>query len=228
MKVLAIYGCGGAGRESKEIAELQGNWKEIVFVDDAYSNDLFKGIHRYNYSEFRERFQPDEAEFTISLGEPELKVRLYNKLSEEGFSFANIVHPTAIISPSATIGNGLILKAHSIISADAVVGNNVSIEENGIIGHDSVIGDHCQISANVVVAGNCHIGEATYIGLGVPIKQGSAIGANCVIGMGSVVVRDIPDNVIAVGNPCRVLREITEEDRDYYFRDRKFDVDDYK
>ena len=54
------------------------------------------------------------------------------------------------------------------------------------------------------------------------------IGDNVVIGGGSVVTKDIPPNVIAVGNPCRVLREITEADRDYYFRDRKFDVDDYK
>lgn len=49
-----------------------------------------------------------------------------------------------------------------------------------------------------------------------------------VIGAGSVVTKDIPDNVIAVGNPCRVLRAITEEDRKYYFKDREFDVDDYK
>ena len=53
------------------------------------------------------------------------------------------------------------------------------------------------------------------------------IGDNVVIGAGSVVTKDIPSNVIAVGNPCRVLREITEDDRQYYFKDRRFDVDDY-
>jgi maltose O-acetyltransferase len=47
-------------------------------------------------------------------------------------------------------------------------------------------------------------------------------------GGGSVVTKDLPDNVIAVGNPCRIVREITEDDRDYYFKDRKFDVEDYK
>jgi maltose O-acetyltransferase len=54
------------------------------------------------------------------------------------------------------------------------------------------------------------------------------IGSNVVIGAGSVVTKDIPDNVIAAGNPCRIIRTITEEDRDTYYRDRKFDVDDYK
>ena len=57
---------------------------------------------------------------------------------------------------------------------------------------------------------------------------GVTIGNNAVIGAGSVVIKNIPDNALAVGNPCRVIRMITEEDRDYYYRDKKFDVDDYK
>ena len=48
-----------------------------------------------------------------------------------------------------------------------------------------------------------------------------------VIGAGSVVTKDIPDNVIAAGNPCKIIREITEKDRDFYYRDRRFDVEDY-
>ena len=71
------------------------------------------------------------------------------------------------------------------------------------------------------------IGENVWIGGNVLVCPGVTIGNNVVIGGGSVVTKDIPDNVVAVGNPCRVLREITEEDRHYYFRDRKFDVDDY-
>ena len=71
------------------------------------------------------------------------------------------------------------------------------------------------------------IGNNVWVGGSVCIMPGVTIGDNVVIGAGSVVTKDIPANVIAVGNPCRVVREITEEDRDYYFRDRKFDVDDY-
>ena len=206
MKKLGIYGCGGAGRESKEIAEMMGKWSEIFFIDDAYSNDTFKGVRRMNYAQFVHDYSPDEVEVTISLGEPELKVKLYDRLKNDGYKLADIIHPSAQISPSASVGRGVILKSNALISSDAVVGENVSIEENGIVGHDSVIGDHCQISANVIVAGGCQVGSATYIGLGVPIMQGSKIGSNSVIGMGSVVVRDIPDNVIALGNPARPMK----------------------
>jgi maltose O-acetyltransferase len=56
---------------------------------------------------------------------------------------------------------------------------------------------------------------------------GVTVGDNVVIGAGSVVTKDMPDSVIAVGNPCRVVRAITDDDRDFYYRDRRFDVDDY-
>ena len=72
------------------------------------------------------------------------------------------------------------------------------------------------------------IGDNVWIGGNTCIVPGVTIGDNVVIGAGSVVTKDIPANMIAVGNPCRVIREITEADRDYYYKDRKFDVDDYK
>ena len=72
------------------------------------------------------------------------------------------------------------------------------------------------------------IGDNVWIGGNTCIMPGVKIGNNVVIGAGSVVTKDLPDNVIAVGNPCRVIREISEEDRDFYYKDRRFDVEDYK
>ena len=71
------------------------------------------------------------------------------------------------------------------------------------------------------------IGDNVWIGGNVCIMPGVTVGDNVVIGAGSVVTKDIPDSVIAVGNPCRVVRTITDDDRDFYYRDRRFDVDDY-
>lgn len=71
------------------------------------------------------------------------------------------------------------------------------------------------------------IGNNVWIGGNVVINPGVNIGDNVIIGAGSVVTKDIPANMIAVGNPCRSVKEITEEDRKYYYKDRVFDVDDY-
>lgn len=69
-----------------------------------------------------------------------------------------------------------------------------------------------------------HIGANVWIGAGAVVLPGVTIGENSVIGAGSIVTRDIPANVVAVGNPCRVLREINEHDREYYYRERKIDL----
>jgi len=66
-----------------------------------------------------------------------------------------------------------------------------------------------------------HIGKNCWIGAGVIIVPGIRIGNNVVIGAGSIITKDIPSNVIAVGNPCKVLREVNEHDKEYYFKDRK-------
>ena len=105
------------------------------------------------------------------------------------------------------------------------------------------IGDNVMIAPNVSLYGAGHpihpdarnsgyeygapitIGNNVWIGGSVCVLPGVTIGNNLVIGAGSVVAKDIPDNVIAVGNPCRVIREITEEDKKYYFKDKEFDVE---
>lgn len=104
------------------------------------------------------------------------------------------------------------------------------------------VGDYCQIGPNVVLATAGHpilpelrekgyqynapvrIGRNCWLGAGVVVVPGVTIGDNVVVGAGSVVTRDLPDNVIAVGNPCRILREVNDRDRAYYFKDRRIDI----
>lgn len=104
------------------------------------------------------------------------------------------------------------------------------------------VGDHTMFGPNVIVATAGHpitpelrenvtqfnlpvyIGRNVWIGAGAILIPGVRIGDNTVIGAGSVVTKDIPANVVAVGNPCRVLREINERDKQYYYKDRKIDL----
>lgn len=133
-------------------------------------------------------------------------------------------------------------------------GYNIEVGENFFANYNLIvldvgkvrIGNNVQIAPNVAIYTAGHpihpdsrnsgyeygidieIGDNVWIGGNTCIMPGVKIGNNVVIGGGSVVTKDIPDNMIAVGNPCKVIREITENDRDYYYRDRKFDVKDYK
>ena len=132
-------------------------------------------------------------------------------------------------------------------------GYNIEVGENFFANYNLIIldvakvkiGDNAQIAPNVSIYTAGHpihpdsrnsgyeygidvtIGDNVWIGGNVCIMPGVTIGNNVVIGAGSVVTKDLPDNVIAAGNPCRIIREITEADRDFYYKDRKFDVTDY-
>lgn len=133
-------------------------------------------------------------------------------------------------------------------------GKNIEVGENFFANYNCtildvgkvIIGDNAQFAPNVAIYTAGHpihpesrntgyeygisitIGNNVWLGGNVVVNPGVHIGNNVVIGAGSVVTKDIPDNVIAVGNPCRVIREITEEDRKYYYKNYEFDVEDYK
>lgn len=132
-------------------------------------------------------------------------------------------------------------------------GKNIEVGENFFANYNLtvldvgkvIIGDNAQIAPNVSIYTAGHpvhpqsrnsgyeygisvtIGDNVWIGGSTVINPGVHIGNNVVIGSGSVVTKDLPDNVIAVGSPCRVIRKITEADRKYYYKDKEFDVNDY-
>lgn len=204
--ILGIYGSGGAGKEVKEIAEELHQWSEIVFIDDMVPADIYKGVKRMPFSEFQQTFSIENSEIVIALGETIHKATLYSKVKHAGYQLGTVIHKSAWISPTAILGDGIVLRSGVVINADAQIGNNVTIQENSCVGHDVIIGSHCQIAGLVLIGGHTEIGETTYIGINVSIKDRMKIGSNSVVGMGSVVLRDIPDNVTAIGNPARVAQ----------------------
>ena len=109
-----------------------------------------------------------------------------------------------------------------VIGKNAQIAPNVSIYTAGHPVHPDSRNTGYEYGIGVTIGDNVWLGGNTVSNPGV------TIGNNVVIGAGSVVTKNLPDDVIAVGNPCRVLRKITEEARKYYFKDREFDVEDYK
>ena len=211
--VLGIYGSGGAGKEVKDIAEMLNKWSEIVFIDDTVDCDEYYGINRMPWNDFTRRYPIDESEVVISIGEPGNKKILRDKIEIQGYSLTNIIHPLAWVSPSARIGNGVILRAGAIVNACAQIGNNTTLMEYSCVGHDTVVGSDCQISGLVIVGGPCKVGNSVYIGMSVPVKEKITIGDNSIIGMGSVCSRDIADKVVALGNPARAIKKCDDNTR---------------
>jgi sugar O-acyltransferase (sialic acid O-acetyltransferase NeuD family) len=131
---------------------------------------------------------------------------IFEKVGIDDSRFETIIHPTASISRMAEIGAGTIIFQNVTITSNVVVGKHVYILPNSVISHDDIIGDFTCITGGVCVSGNVHIGQSCYIGTNATIREGVTIGDFSLIGMGSVVLKDIPANTIAVGNPAVFLR----------------------
>lgn len=125
--------------------------------------------------------------------------------------YKSIIHPSSYVAPSSKVQKGSFIWPNVTITSQVEIGFGVSIKNGVNICHHSVLGDYSEINPGAIISGGVKIGKGTIIGSGAVLKDGITIGANTVIGMGSVVTKDIPDGVVAFGNPCKVVRENNKE-----------------
>lgn len=207
---LFIYCAGGIGRETHDIAikaDPQGSqWSEICFIDDIMDVEQFYGVRQFTYEQFKKSFSPSECQVVIAHGEPRIRKILAEKVRGDSYVLGSVVDPSARISPSVRLGDGIILFPYTYLSSCAVIGDNALISVGSAVGHDTSVGNNTVVSTLVSVSGNCSIGSGCYIGTQSCIKEKVRIGENTIIGMGSCVYRDVGAGMIALGNPARITR----------------------
>jgi sugar O-acyltransferase (sialic acid O-acetyltransferase NeuD family) len=161
----------------------------------------------YPTKRISELYDKNEIEISIAMGEPAFRDIIAQRLIGEGYTLATLVHPSVYVPDSTRIGSGTIICMDSFVSCDVTIGENVLVQSHASIGHDCQIGNHAVLSSFVSLAGKCRVGERAYIGMSVPVKETIKIGKDSIVGMGSVVLRDIQDGMIALGNPARPMKE---------------------
>lgn len=194
-----LFGASGHGKVIKEIVEACGG-SVTAFVDDNTQVNSCAGLPVLHDVE-------GLSPMIISIGVCRIRKMIVERLNTSAtpVSFGTAIHPSAVVSPSAQIGEGTVVMAGAIINADAKIGNHCIVNTGATVDHDCVIEDYCHIAPGAHISGGTHIGEGTWIGVGSSVIQCLNIGTNCMIGAGSVVVKDIPNSVKAYGNPCRVV-----------------------
>jgi sugar O-acyltransferase (sialic acid O-acetyltransferase NeuD family) len=162
---------------------------------------------RFNIKVFENVNMEDYYVMALGVYQPSHKIKIVETLNPDKNKFMNIIHDGLDISYTSKLGRGLLINSKVSIAAHTTIGDFVSINRHVSIGHHTNVGDYCSINPGVNIAGNVTIGEGTTIGVGANIIDGVNIGKNSIIGAGSVVTKDIPDNVIAYGNPCKIIRD---------------------
>ncbi|WP_405143771.1 acetyltransferase [Sphaerisporangium sp. NBC_01403] len=218
MTPLLIVGAGGFARETAQLVhainDVSPTWEPLGFLDDdpAKHGTVVDGMPVLGGSD--EAVKRD-ARIVVCTGNSRdyaSRARIVARLGLPPERYATLVHPTASVSRSSTIGPGSIVLAQVVLTASVTVGAHVSVMPHVTLTHDDVVGDFATLTAGARLAGGVHVGRGAYIGSGALVRETLTIGSYALVGMGSVVIRDIPARQVWAGVPARFIRSSTVDD----------------
>lgn len=207
---LIVVGAGGCGREVAQIAvdaRAAGNpdWALAGFIDDdpaalSGHNALVPLVGSIS------DWQPSADEvFVCAIGSPGARDAIATSLEARGAQFVNVIHPTVLVAPSASLGHGLVVYPYSCISTDTVLQPHVQINMHCAIGHDAKLGRSTVLSSFCDITGHVQLGDRVLAGSHVTIAPKLRVGDDAVLGMGSVVVATVRAGKRVFGNPAKSL-----------------------
>ena len=188
-----LYGASGHAKVIIDILNASGIKVDALFDDDPSIKELLTIPVKHHWN--------GESPVVVSVGNNLSRRQIAEKLDCE---FGTIIHPTAVVSPYSTIGEGTVIMQGSVIQSDVKMGKHCILNTGASIDHECIIGDYVHISPQATLCGNVQVGEGAWIGAAAVVIPGVKIGKWCTVGAGSVVVSDVPDGATAYGNPCRI------------------------
>jgi sugar O-acyltransferase (sialic acid O-acetyltransferase NeuD family) len=200
MTSLLILGTGGHSLVVIESALDSG--KHILgLLDTDYKNqqEEILGVRVLGGIDVLDDYAPTEVSIIVAIGDNEKRNMWFLKLKEMGFKLDSIVNPSAILSNSCDIGEGVFINSGAIINAKSVIGDNSIINTGVIVEHEVKIGKNCHLAPGVRVGGRTTIGQNSFIGIGASIANHITIEREAVVGAGSVIVKDVGRGITVVG-----------------------------
>lgn len=210
---MIIIGAKGFAKEVLEVLHQLNDLDNLVFYDDVNFDmpeilyDRFPILK--SMSEAQMYFNTIDNRFTIGIGNPILRKKLYDKFTAIGGKFFSTISSSSSIgSYDVEIGIGSNVLSGAIFSNSTKIGMGCIIYYNVIITHDCKVGDFVELSPNVILLGNVEVGSYSHVGSNATILPNIKIGKNVIIGAGALVTKDIPDNCVALGTPAKVIKEL--------------------
>lgn len=202
---LLVIGAGGHAKVVIDVARAAG-WNPTACLDPG-ADESCLGVPVLGDDDMAGALFAEGLRFAvIAIGSNALRHRLFERLGRIGYGLPPIVHPTAVISVSARIGDGTVVMPNAVINPDAVIGQAAIINTGVIVEHDCWVGDSAHLAPRSVLAGNVRIGARVLFGVGSVARPACKIGADTIVGAGSVVVSDFEAGPATIlGVPARIV-----------------------
>jgi sugar O-acyltransferase (sialic acid O-acetyltransferase NeuD family) len=205
---IIIVGAGGFGREVYL-------WAKDIFSKEEYSfkgfiDDNNKALKNYNMDidiigNIKSYLPQEEDRFLFAIGDINKKKKIIEKLKKKNAIFLKLIHPTALVSENAKIGDGVIICPFCIVSDHVLLGDFVMMNAYSSCGHDAIIGKYSILSSYSAVGGFALLEEEVFFGLKATIIPGKKVGYKSKVSANSVVMRDVPPNRMVFGVPGKVI-----------------------
>ncbi|MCR6096271.1 acetyltransferase [Salipaludibacillus agaradhaerens] len=210
---LIIVGYGGHSKVLTDIAQRSKNVRVIGYLDDKFDgmtidNGVFYAPLSFSIP-LHLKFK--DVKWLIGVGDNIIRKKIVKQLKLPREAYMTLVHPTAEVSPHATVGPGTVVMPHAVINADSTVGAHVIVNSGAIIEHDNIINDYVHLSPHATLTGNVEVKEGTHLGANATVIPGKTVGEWSVIGAGSTVIHSMPSFITAAGVPATVKAKAGEK-----------------
>lgn len=213
MRKIVIIGAGGHARDVLDVFEacnVRTPEREVLgfMVETAYYRPGAQ-VNGYpvlgDFEWLAEHAR--EVELVCAVGDTALRRRLTERALSLGGRFCTVVHPSALLTPRVTMGEGCVVSAGVIMTSNVSLGRHVHVNLASTLAHDVSVGDFATVAPGVRLSGNVRVGEGANLGTGAAVIEKIEIGAWSVVGAGAAVVRHVPADATVVGCPARVIKQ---------------------
>jgi UDP-N-acetylbacillosamine N-acetyltransferase len=204
---LLIIGAGGQGKIAADCAESMGIFSQIMFLDDNHVTiPKLACWDVVDSPDNASKYIDGQSSFFVAIGNNQARASVQASLNAMGARLVTLIHPSAVVSQYTKIGEGTLVNAGAIINVLATIGEGCIINTAATIDHDCILADFVHLAPGVHLAGTVTIGRESFLGIGTVAIPNISIGHSTVIGAGSTVLVDVPDKVVAVGSPVKVIK----------------------
>ena len=209
-KEILILGTGGFAHETVELINAQKLYQPIGFIENMDKSKIGGKIAALPIYWIEQLAKFAGHCVGVCCLATTNRDRIITHAAGYGLSSAQIIHPSAIISESCRLEEGVLICQSVVIASNSVVGRHVRLNRGALVGHDTHLGDYCTVQPGANIGGFSRFGEKVYVGMGATVLERIEIGAGSVIAAGSVVTRDVPPRTLVMGVPARIVRENIE------------------